>query len=253
MVSRVHIYSFEIILTFRPWCGGTLINARYVLTAAHCLHRKTHKFIQVVLGDHDWTDNSETTVFRSDILEIIRHPFFGRRTTFDNDFALLRLKTPVDWAKYPRVRPACMPGLHKYIGPNVQGWASGWGVIDPNNKAVQAKKLQKIDVYTMPQRECEDYYDNDGSVTDTMMCAKSYKGGDSCYGDSGGPFVNNDDEIIGVVSWGKSCAKPQWPGVYARISSALNWIYSNTQDSTFCERLDRRPRRRNDKKMRGFE
>ena len=28
----------------------------------------------------------------------------------------------------------------------------------------------------MPQRECEDYYDNDGSVTDTMMCAKSYKG-----------------------------------------------------------------------------
>ena len=110
------IYIFEIILTFRPWCGGTLINARYVLTAAHCLHRKTHKFIQVVLGDHDWTDNSETTVFRSDILEIIRHPFFGRRTTFDNDFALLRLKTPVDWAKYPRVRPACMPGLHKYIG-----------------------------------------------------------------------------------------------------------------------------------------
>ena len=111
-----YISSFEIILTFRPWCGGTLINARYVLTAAHCLHRKTHKFIQVVLGDHDWTDNSETTVFRSDILEIIRHPFFGRRTTFDNDFALLRLKTPVDWAKNPRVRPACMPGLHKYIG-----------------------------------------------------------------------------------------------------------------------------------------
>ena len=63
-----------------------------------------------------------------------------------------------------------------FSGPNVQGWASGWGVIDPNNKAVQAKKLQKIDVYTMPQRECEDYYDNDGSVTDTMMCAKSYKG-----------------------------------------------------------------------------
>ena len=50
-------------------------------------------------------------------------------------------------------------------------------------------------------------------------------------------------------SWGKSCAKPQWPGVYARLSSAIDWIYTNTQDSTFCDKPSRRPRRRNDKMM----
>ena len=54
--------------------------------------------------------------------------------------------------------------------------ASGWGVLDPNQKNIQATKLQSVHVYTMTQRQCEIFYDNDGSVTDSMMCAKSYSG-----------------------------------------------------------------------------
>ena len=135
------------------------------------------------------------------------------------------------------------------IGPHIQAWASGWGVLDPTNQKLQAKTLQTVNVRTMTNPQCEFYYEQNGSVTDSMICAKSYVGGDACYGDSGGPFVNDNDELIGVVSWGKSCAKDQWPGVYARLSSAINWIYANTQDSKYCEKPIRRPRRRNDKMM----
>ena len=237
----------------RPWCGGTLINANYVLTAAHCLHSKTYRYIQVVAGDHDWTSDSESRIFRSDVLQIIRHPRFGQRATFDNDFALLRLKTPLDFKQYPGIRPACMPKRHNFVGVDVQGWASGWGLLDPDNKRAQATKLQSVDVFTMSNRRCEILYEDNGSVTDSMLCAKSYSGGDACYGDSGGPFVNKEDELIGVVSWGKSCAQPQWPGVYSRVSTALDWIYDNTRDSIFCEKPDRRPRRRNDKMMSFFK
>merc|ERR1712224_999679 len=77
----------------------------------------------------------------------------------------------------------------------------------------------------------EDWYD--GSITDNMLCAGYEEGQkDACQGDSGGPIVMRTyeddgtlkDMHVGVVSWGKGCAKPKRPTVYARTSSAYGWI-----------------------------
>lgn len=65
-----------------------------------------------------------------------------------------------------------------------------------------------------------------------MICAGYRDGGiDHCYGDSGGPLVedhNGHVRLIGVVSFAKGCAKPNYPGVYARVSSVRRWIESVT-------------------------
>ena len=74
------------------------------------------------------------------------------------------------------------------------------------------------------------------SVTQSMFCALA-NDTDSCYGDSGGPFTVNHDGthvLEGIISWGKNCAKPQWPGVYSRVGHVLKWIRDHTTDSESC-------------------
>merc|ERR1712150_90655 len=61
-----------------------------------------------------------------------------------------------------------------------------------------------------------------------MICAAD-DGKDSCQGDSGGPLIvraddSDEDVQVGIVSWGKGCAKPGYPGVYARVSEKIDWI-----------------------------
>lgn len=57
-----------------------------------------------------------------------------------------------------------------------------------------------------------------------MMCAGFMNGGrDSCQGDSGGPFTIGN-KVIGVVSFGKGCGVPNFPGVYTNVAAYRGWI-----------------------------
>ena len=57
-----------------------------------------------------------------------------------------------------------------------------------------------------------------------MVCA-SAPNKDACQGDSGGPLLEPiTNNIVGIVSFGDGCAKINKPGVYTRVSAAVDFI-----------------------------
>uniref|UniRef100_A0A8B9Q534 Urokinase-type plasminogen activator n=1 Tax=Apteryx owenii TaxID=8824 RepID=A0A8B9Q534_APTOW len=208
-------------------CGGSLIDACWVLTAAH--YKSAYK---VFLGKSilNATDNREQ-VFMVD--DIISHPDFTDETGgYENDIALIRIKTTSGQCavetKY--VRTVCLPEKNLYLPDNTQCEISGYGRQNYYDY-YYAQRLMSANVNLISQRKCtHEYYDNI-RVTDKMVCAgDSEWKTDACKGDSGGPMVcehNGRMMLYGIVSWGEGCAKKNKPGVYTRVTRYLNWIESN--------------------------
>lgn len=155
------------------------------------------------------------------------HEGFQSRT-LDYDFALLKIDSEIAFGN--GTASIRYHGQDEVVTVGEMLRVSGWGVsYDPKDdpSALRAVSVPKVD-----QDLCDEQLSRPPlEITDRMLCAGYEEGGqDACNGDSGGPLVNEDGILVGVVSWGRGCAKPNVPGVYSRVASCSEWITKNISE-----------------------
>lgn len=199
-------------------CGGSILNNRLVITAAHCIY--------TFLGASAYSVQYGTTVVggNNNVVaaeRVLKNEKYDA-STINNDVALIFLASDIPFSA--TAQPIKLAS--EAPAPGTPAVVTGWGALEENGGSPSV--LQQTSVEIVSQATCQEKYSEFNEITDKMLCAGVNGGGkDACQGDSGGPLVANG-VLVGIVSWGVGCARADYPGVYSNVAALKEWVSSNS-------------------------
>lgn len=196
------------------FCGGSIINSRWILSAAHCTIWREQNSVLVWVGTVQL--NSGGVSHTSS--RIVNHPSYEGHS-LSNDVSLVQTASVIAFTA--NVQAIALGSAQ--VGGGVSAVVTGWGATESSG-GPSPNNLQQLTTMTITNADCRERYINSfaHNIFDHKICTLRPAGQGFCYGDSGGGLAAGS-AVIATVSWMMPCARG-FPDVYDRVSHFRTWI-----------------------------
>ncbi|KAH8311482.1 hypothetical protein KR044_006601, partial [Drosophila immigrans] len=207
MASIQNLYGFD-------FCGGVVIDDVWILTAASCVSGLRARNLIVVTGTVD-TWNMTSPYYFVDQIHV--HCNFDQ-PLYHNDIALLHVNETIEFnAETAKIALSEVDELQEGEKLSFAGWGSS------SESGTRSQYLQKSEGSYVAVEKCRSTLGNTDDVDVGHVCVQMDEGKGSCYGDTGGPLIDEQGQLVGVGNWGVPCGRG-YPDVYARVAFYNDWI-----------------------------